>query len=413
MLDFFYYWLTKYGFSESLADALSVVGAVLLIIVLSALLKLLVKHVLLRGIKVYIKFSKNRWDDILVKRRVFDRLANLAPAIVIHMFASVFPEYMDWIQRLAFTYMVVIGLLILNPLLDSVDDIYRKYEVSKEKPIKGFLQVVKIILFIVGGIIVIAMLINRSPWLLLSGIGALTAVLLLVFQNSLLGLVAGIQLTTNDMVRLGDWIEMPKYDADGDVVDITLHTVKVQNWDRTITTIPSYVLISDSFKNWRGMQQSGGRRIKRSIHIDMNSIQFCSEEMLQRFEEIHYLTEYIRMKRDEISDYNHKHDIDPSELVNGRHMTNIGTFRAYISAYLKAHPGIHHQMILMVRQLAPTQHGLPIEIYAFTNDIEWINYESIQADIFDHIFSIVPQFGLKVYQSPSGQDFKDALHLPK
>mgnify|MGYP001425909292 FL=1 len=232
---------------------------------------------------------------------------------------------------------------------------------------------------------------------------------MVIFKDSLLGLVAGVQLTTNDMVRVGDWIEMPKYHADGDVIEISLHTVKVRNWDRTITTIPSYALISDSFKNWRGMHSSGGRRIKRAIHIDTSSIRFCTEEMIEKFRKIHLLTDYINRKEKEIEEYNEKNGIDRSVLVNGRRMTNIGCFRAYVENYLKHHPHIHKEMTLMVRQLAPGEHGLPLEIYAFTAGTQWTFYESVQADIFDHIFAVAPEFGLRVFQNPTGYDLQRLL----
>lgn len=409
MAELFKEWIQGLGAAEGMAAFLSVGASVITVLLAGIVAKILVRYGLLQALKVYAKFSGTRWEDILIRRKVVARLSNFAPAVIIHMFAGVFPAYEDLIRKSAFSYMVIAGLLVIDPLLDSVNEIYKRFEVSKEKPIKGFLQIIKLLMYITGAIVVIGILIDRSPWLLLSGIGALTAVLLLVFQNTILGFVAGIQLTSNDMVRLGDWIEMPKYNADGDVIDITLHTVKVQNWDRTITTIPTHALISDSFKNWRGMQESGGRRIKRSIYIDMNSITFCTEEMLQRFEQIHYLTEYIRVKRKEIEAYNKQHGADPAQAANGRRMTNIGTFRAYVSSYLKAHPKIHQGLISMVRQMPPGEHGLPIEIYCFTNDTAWANYESIQADIFDHIFSVLPQFGLRVFQSPSGQDFKEGL----
>lgn len=410
MVSYIYKLLLSYGFHEGWAIALANGAVVIFIFLLCTFAYLFVKNVLVRAIKAYVKASKNKWDDILIQKGLLERIAKLAPAIIIHALAGAFPAYQDLIERLAYAYIIFISILALDLLLDAIEGIYRTLEVSKEKPIKGFLQVIKIILYIVAGVLIICVLINRSPWLLLSGIGALSAVLLLIFQNSILGFVAGVQLTSNDMVRLGDWIEMPKYDADGEVIDITLHTVKVQNWDKTITTIPSYALISDSFKNWRGMQESGGRRIKRSIYIDMISIRFCTDDMLERFEKIHYLVDYINDKEKEIEEYNKENKMDSTQLVNGRRMTNIGTFRAYVQVYLNNHPKLNKGMPIMVRQLAPGQYGIPIEIYAFTNDIAWANYESIQGDIFDHILAIIPQFDLKIFQSPSGQDLKEGLH---
>jgi miniconductance mechanosensitive channel len=264
---------------------------------------------------------------------------------------------------------------------------------------------VKLIIYLVGVIFVISLLIGRTPIYLFSGLGAMTAVLMLIFKDAILGFVAGIQLTANKMVTPGDWIQMPKYGADGDVIEVALTTVKVRNWDKTITTIPTYALISDSFKNWRGMRESGGRRIKRAINIDMNTIRLCTPEMLERFRRIQYISDYIDRKQKEVKEYNREHGVDDTSSVNGRRLTNIGTFRAYVIAYLKNHPMVRQDMTFLVRQLAPTEHGLPIEVYVFCKDIVWANYEAIQADIFDHFLAVVPEFDLRVYQSPAGSDF--------
>jgi miniconductance mechanosensitive channel len=247
---------------------------------------------------------------------------------------------------------------------------------------------------------------DRSPWYVLSGLGVLSAVLLIIFRDPLLGLTASVVISTNDMVNVGDWVEIPKYDADGSVIDISLTTVRVQNWDMTVTSVPSYALISDSFKNWRGMQRSGGRRIKRSIYIDITSVEFCDEKMISEFRKIQYISNYIDRKIEEITKYNKENKVDTSSLVNGRHLTNLGTFRAYLSAYISSHPRLNKEMIMMVRQLPPGELGIPIEIYAFTNTISWIPYEDIQADIFDHVLAIVPEFGLRVLQVPSGSDIR-------
>ena len=276
-------------------------------------------------------------------------------------------------------------------------------------PIKTVVQVLKLILYSVAAIAVISLLIGQSPSLLLGGLGAMTAVLMLIFKDAILGLVAGIQLSANQMVAPGDWIEMPKYGADGDVLEVALTTVKVKNWDKTITTIPTYALITESFKNWRGMSESGGRRIKRAINIDMGSIRFCDEEMLERFSKVQYIAEYLERKRHEISNWNAERNVDASDPLNGRQLTNLGTFRAYVVAYLRNHPVIHQEMTFLVRHLAPTEHGLPIEIYVFSRDQVWSNYEGIQADIFDHILAIAPAFDLRVYQSPTGGDVRDLL----
>ena len=322
------------------------------------------------------------------------------------MLAPVFSAYKGWIQRITLTYMVFIMILVFNKLINAVERLYWKFEVSKTKPIKGYLQVVQIFASIMGAIIMISIVVDKSPKILLSGIGAATAVLLLVFQNSILGFVASVQLSSNDMVKIGDWISMPDYGADGDVLEISLHTVKVQNFDKTIVTVPTYALMNESFTNWRGMVDAGGRRIKRSIYIDMTSVQFCTEEMIGRFKEIEYIQGYLDSKKKEIENFNKTHHIDSSSVVNGRRLTNIGTFRAYVEQYLRHHPQINNHMTQIVRQLQPTENGLPIEIYAFTNDTAWVIYEGAQSDIFDHILAVIPQFDLRVYQAPSGYDFR-------
>lgn len=396
--------LILYGWSAVAADYVAAIAAIVVVVLLSMLAYLIAKLLLLRVLREFIARSRVKWDDKILRRGVLERLCLIVPAIVLHVMAPVFGAGEVWVRRIAFCIIVLGVVLALDRLLSAVDDIYRGFEVSKSRPIKGYLQIVKILAYIVGGVVIISALTDRSPLLLLSGIGAATAVLLLIFQNSILGFVASIQLTENDMVQIGDWIEMPKYNADGDVVDITLHTVKVQNWDKTITTIPTHALVSDSFKNWRGMREIGGRRIKRSIYIDMKSIKFCDGEMLARFRKIQYIKEYLERKTEEIEAYNKQHVVDDTSLVNGRHLTNIGTFRAYAEAYLKNHPKIHKGLIHMVRQLAPGEFGLPVEIYAFTATTAWVEYEGIQADIFDHLLAVVPEFDLRIYQSPSGHD---------
>ncbi|PAE36677.1 mechanosensitive ion channel family protein [Bacillus sp. 7884-1] len=401
--------LLEYEMNPILTDYLAAIIMILFIGVLCIASNFISKKIVLRVITHIITNNKFEWDNILLERKVFHRLSHIVPAIIIYYFSSTFPDYQHLIEKGAITYIIVVGLMVIYSFLNAFNDIYLTFEISKIKPIKGYIQVVQIIVFILGGIIIIANLMGESPFILLSGIGALSAVLLLVFKDSLLGLVAGIQLAANDMVRVGDWIEMPKYEADGDIIDISLNTVKVQNFDKTITTIPSYALISDSFKNWRGMQVSGGRRIKRSIFIDTNSITFCTQEMIEKFKTIQFLSNYITSKEQEIAEYNAKNEINRNNPVNGRALTNIGVFRAYINQYLQHHPGISQEMTLLVRQLAPTEIGLPLEIYAFTNDIRWDVYETIQSDIFDHLFAVAPEFGLQLFQNPSGNDFKNMM----
>ncbi|PKM52541.1 MAG: mechanosensitive ion channel protein MscS [Firmicutes bacterium HGW-Firmicutes-7] len=398
----------KYEIAEWAADYLAIAITFLIILLLSLIGRLITNKVILKALSHFMLNNKVKWDDVILERKVFHKLSRIVPALVIYSFAPVFSAYIEFIlQNLAMCYIVIISVSAIDALLNAINDIYRTFESSKNKPIKGYLQVVKIFIYIVAGIVIIATIIGKSPVLLFSGIGALSAVLLLIFKDSILGLVAGIQLSSNDMVRIGDWIEMPKYGADGDVIDISLNTVKVENFDKTITTIPSYALVSDSFKNWRGMTQSGGRRIKRSIYIDMNSITFCTEDSLKDFEQIHYLTKYIHDKSEEIKHFNLVNDIDTSKLINGRHLTNIGVLRVYIETYLKNHPKIHDGMVQIVRQLSPTENGLPLEIYVFVKEIGWETYEMIQSDIFDHILAIVPQFGLRIFQKPAGHDLRN------
>ncbi|MEK4003331.1 mechanosensitive ion channel family protein [Paenibacillus sp. FSL H3-0333] len=396
--------LAGYGMSEQMVVYLSNIIMVLCIALLSIVANLVAKKIVLKIIIYIIHNNRYTWDNIFLEKKVFHKLSHLAPAFIIYYAAPIFPLYQSFIVKFALAYMIIVTITVFNALLDAIDAIYRTYEVSKMRPIRGYIQVAKIILYIIGAIVVISNLMGQNPLILLSGLGALSAVLMLVFKDSILGLVAGIQLSSNDMVRVGDWIEMPKYNADGNVIDITLNTVKVMNFDKTITMIPSYALISDSFKNWRGMEASGGRRIKRSVCIDTSSICFCTKEMIEEFQKVHYLSDYVLTRLDEINAYNMEHHINMESKVNGRQLTNIGVFREYVQEYLRNHPKIHKDMTLIVRQLAPGDSGLPLEIYAFSNETTWGVYESVQSDIFDHIFAIIPLFGLRVFQNPTGQD---------
>jgi miniconductance mechanosensitive channel len=306
-------------------------------------------------------------------------------------------------------YLVFIWVAVFYALIDALQVIAAQRGITDRMPVKGFSQAIKLVATLVALILVLSTLLGKSPVYLLSGLGALTAVFMLVFKDAILGFVAGIQLSVNEMVRIGDWIEMPKAGADGDVIDVSLTTVKVQNWDKTITTIPSYDLIASSFKNWRGMQDSGGRRIKRAINLDLQSIRFADDDLIARWEKIDLLKDYLKQKREEITKANEGKGTDLSILGNGRRITNVGTFRAYCIAYLKAHPQIHQHMTFLVRQLEPTEHGLPLQIYVFTKDIRWAYYEAIQADVFDHLLAVIGAFDLTVYQQPSGHDVKQAL----
>ncbi len=396
--------LQDLGMSGTATLYMSNIIMIVLIAIGCVVANFIAKKIVLKLIIRVIQSNKVKWDNIFLEKKVFHKLSHLVPAIIIYYAASLFPTYQPLIVKASIIYMIIVSIMVMNALLNTFDEIYRTFEVSKIRPIRGYIQVAKIILFIIGGIVVFSNLLGQNPLIILSGLGALSAVLMLIFKDSILGLVAGVQLTSNDMVRVGDWIEMPKYNADGDVIDITLNTVKVMNFDKTITMIPSYALISDSFKNWRGMQSSGGRRIKRSIFIDTNSIAFCTSGMLEEFRKIHFLEEYINSKVEEINTYNTEHQINTESKVNGRNLTNIGVFRIYVQQYLKHHPKIHQNMTLIVRQLASGDTGLPLEIYAFSNDTNWGVYESVQADIFDHILAVAPTFGLRVFQNPTGYD---------
>ncbi|MEM5527948.1 mechanosensitive ion channel domain-containing protein [Gammaproteobacteria bacterium AS21] len=303
-------------------------------------------------------------------------------------------------------WIIVFSLLSLFTLLDIFQAISDRRTIQAHFPLRGLLQSVKLLASILTGILIVSLLMDKSPLILLSGLGALSAVLLLVFKDPILGLVAGIQLSANNMLTVGDWLEMPKYGADGDVVDIALTTVKVRNWDKTITTIPTYALISDSFKNWRGMSESGGRRIKRSIHVEMSSVCFLDKTQIEALKKAQLLSDYISSKVPVIDKENLDKNLDMTVLQNGRRLTNVGTFRQYLSSYLKKHPGIHQEMTLIVRQLEPSSNGLPIQVYAFTNTTSWNEYEDIQSDIFDHIIAVMPAFYLKIHESPTGNDIR-------
>lgn len=385
------------------------VFSVLALVLLAVIMNFFTAKVILRAVEHFVGKTATHWDDILVKRGFFKKLSHLAPAIVIFALAPVISNSdttLILIQKAAQIYMLVAALLTIDAFLSTVVDIYRGYSVYRKMPIRSVVQVIKIVVFLIIAVVILSIIIGRSPAFFIGGIGAMTAVLMLVFKDPILGFVAGIQLSANNMVQIGDWIEMPKYGADGDVIDISLTTVKVQNWDKTISTIPTFALVSDSVKNWRGMSESGGRRIKRSINIDMSSVKFCDERMLDKFKRFQHIKEYIEKKKEELSEYNKQNNIDDSELVNCRRLTNIGTFRAYLVAYLREHPKINTNLTFLVRQLQPGPTGIPIEVYVFSNDQVWANYEAIQADIFDHILAIIPEFELRVFQNPTGSDFQ-------
>jgi len=380
------------------------------LVVLAVIANYLAKRFILKLVEHFAARSSTDWDDVLVKRKFFRRLSHFAPALVIYLMSSVFFENETAVivtRRIAEIYMLFVTIFAIDAFLSSVVDIYHSYDTAREVPVRIIVQVAKILLYAIIAIIILSTVIGKSPAFFIGGLGAMAAVLMLIFKDPILGLAAGIQLSANNMVRVGDWIEMPKFGADGDVIDISLTTVKVQNWDKTIVTIPTFALVSDGVKNWRGMSESGGRRIKRSVYIDMTSVKFCTQEMIEKFSKIQYLSNYVLDKKKELSDFNEQRNIDNTILVNGRRMTNLGTFRAYLVSYLKDHPKINKNLTFLVRQLDPGSTGIPIEVYVFSSDQVWANYEAIQADIFDHILAVIPEFDLRVYQNPTGSDFQN------
>ncbi len=366
---------------------------------------------LLRAFTWLIRKSQISWDDAFVKTRALKWLAHLLPALVVFLLGRLllsesFPKLAGFVQGAAKLYLIVVGVLVVNAFLNGLGLITRKSKVGDDIPLDSLVQVSKLLLFLTAILVTLATLTGRDILKILAGMGAFAAVLMLVFKDAILGLAAGIQLAANRMIKIGDWIEMPKHGADGNVIAVGLTTVKVQNWDKTITTLPTYSLISESFKNWRGMDESRGRRIKRAIYVDMNTVKLCTPAMLERFARIEYIEQYMAGKATEIEAWNQTHQVDPEDVINSRRLTNIGTFRAYILAYLRNHPVINQEMTLLVRQLAPGEHGLPIEIYCFSADKRWVNYEDVQSDIFDHILAIAPEFELRIFQTPSGADVR-------
>lgn len=407
-------WLIQIGLSEHYAILIKSTIIILAILLLSFLVYFITNRILFKIIRKLIKRTKFTWDDILFQPKVFKRLSHLAPAIVIYIFAKIgladFPNAAQLIQSATYIYMIFTGMLVLDAFLTALHDAYLTLPISKERPIKGYIQSVKILIFAFGIIVILSVILGKSPGTLLASLGAVAAILLLVFKDTILGFVSSIQLSANQMVKPGDWITMPSRNADGTVMEITLNTVKVQNFDKTIVTIPTYALISESFQNWKGMEESEGRRIARSLFIDLKSIKFCDHEMLEKFKKIKLIKDYINEKQEEIDNHNQQLGIEDSDRVSRRNLTNVGIFRKYVEIYLENHPKIHGKgsgYILIVRHLQSTEKGLPIQIYCFSKEQAWAVYEKIQADIFDHIFAVVTEFELKVFQNPTGDDFKN------
>lgn len=429
LLDYF----REFAGLTHFAKPLSALSCIIIILVVAGIAHILTRKILVSIVMRLAKKTKTDWDDILVKNKVFRGLAHLVPAFIIFYTSDFsYPELLtplseldavtiseltkdyylgltNLLLKLSKIYFVFIIIFIANSVLNSAMEIYNKTEYSHHRPIKGYVQLMKILVAFMSAIMIISILLERDPTVLLAGLGAIAAILLLVFKDTILGFVASIQLSANNMVKIGDWIEMKSHGADGTVLDITLNTVKVQNWDKTISTIPTYALVSESFNNWKGMEESGGRRIKRSVSIDTGSIKFCNSEMLNQFEKFELIRDYVKKTEEEVREYNKNKKIPADDNISGRRQTNVGIFRKYLEVYLHQHPMVNQDMTFLVRQLHPTTTGLPIEIYVFSKDKEWANYESIQADIFDHIFAVIPEFELKVFQQPSGADISKAL----
>ncbi|MBL4911117.1 MAG: mechanosensitive ion channel family protein [Alteromonadaceae bacterium] len=403
-------WLTEQGISAAYLSITTTTISGLIIFILCALSYYFAKHQVLTVVHRLVIASRNSWDDLLIEHKVFTRIALLFPLIVLlflipHLLPtqSLFSYFLTVVAKVGITFQVARAI---SALLNTANSLYDKSSSKRYLPINATVQLIKLVVYIVATILAISFVLDKSPVYLLSGLGALTAVLLLIFQDTIKGLVASIQISANRMVAPGDWIEMPKYGADGDVVEIGLNTVKVKNFDHTVTTIPTYALVSESFKNWRGMAVSGGRRIKRSIIIDVNSVHFCDQQELNELNNVALLKGYLVEKQQQLQLSNQQNGIDENDRVNARNLTNIGTFRAYIEVYLQQHTKVHKQMTCMVRQLPASPTGLPLELYFFTNDTVWANYENIQADIFDHLFAMAKHFNLRIFQQPSGYDWQ-------
>lgn len=417
MMDQIELWLEKFlinsGISETSASYFRLGILLLASVLISLLLFWITKKIIQKYIYGLVRKSPITWDDFLADHQVLNNVAHLIPALFFRQMVTMI--FMDWpetipvVIKLTDAYLIFVAMTIVISFLKVLEFILSQSEAFREKPLSSYFQLIRIILYITTAILVLSVILGKSPIYFLSAFGAMTAILLLVFKDTILGLVASVQMSSNDMVRVGDWVEMPKFNADGTVLAINLNTVKIQNFDRTITTIPTYFFITDSFKNWRGMVESGGRRIKRSIFVNIQSIRFIDPEFREELKKIHLIKEYITKRQQEIEQYNSENQVDTSVLINGRRMTNIGVFRKYIESYLQNHPRIRQNMTILVRQLTIEDRGVPIELYCFTNTTAWGDYEEIQSDIFDHILSAATFFGLDLFQQPSGKDISEGI----
>lgn len=405
--------ITNLGISEAWAIYFRALLFLMVLGIICAIAYYITKSIIINNIYKVFKRTSIKWDDTLAETKALDNLAHIVPAIFVRIMAPLIFSDFEWLLplviKLTDSYLVIVGVSVVIAFLRVGEYTLSKVPAFKDKPLASYFQLIRIILYFVAFILVLSILLEKSPIYFLSAFGAMTAIMMLIFKDTILGLVASVQMSTNDMIRVGDWVEMPKFNADGDVVEINLHTVKVQNFDKTITTIPTYYFLSESFKNWRGMQQTGGRRIKRAIYVDVNSVKFVDAEMREKLKKYHLITDYVSDRQKEIETYNIENNIDTSFLINGRRMTNLGVYREYIVSYLKNHPRIRQDMSIMVRQLANEHKGIPLEVYCFTNTVIWREYEGIQSDIFDHLYSTASFFDIDIFQNPSGKDIMKAL----
>ena len=405
-------WLVNnLGVDESSSQVLKMIILIVVTIIVAIILWHIGQAVINKFFKTLVRRTSTDWDDVLMEKKAFRKLGHLIPAIFITgVLPLVFSDYPGWIpiiNTLTSAYIAWVVIRVIASVIDATNVHLSRSERYRDKPIASFTQLAKMLVWMVGIIYMLSILIDRNPLALFGAMGAISAVLLLIFKDTILGFIASIQLTINDMVRIGDWVSLPKYGADGDVIGIYLTTVKVSNWDKTISTVPTYSFVSDSFKNWRGMTESGGRRIKRALNIKISSIEFCDEEMLDRYAKIQLVQEYIAERRAEVAAFNREKKIDTEgSLINGRRMTNIGVFRIYILNYITLNPYINQDMTHIVRQLAPTESGIPLEIYCFSALQGWVDYERVQSDLFDHIMAAARHFDLEIFESPASSDLR-------
>lgn len=405
--------LNDAGISQEWIPLLRFVILISILTIVAFVAHYVTRRYVLKLLNVFFKKTPFQWDDILAEHKTFENLAHIVPAVIVKLAAPIlfadFPRLQPFMIKLADVYIIIAAVLVVVSFLRAVEFILSKSPTFASKPLASYFQLIRIVLYIAAFIIILSILIGRSPLYFLSAFGAMTAILLLIFKDTILGLVASVQISANDVVRVGDWVEMPKFNADGDVIAINLNTVKIRNWDKTITAVPTYYFITESFKNWRGMQEFGGRRIKRTVLLNVRTIKFVDPKMREQFKKYELIRDFVSSRQSEIEEYNRQKNVDTTQLINGRRMTNVGVFRRYVESYLQQHKGISQDMTILVRQLPVDDNGLPIEIYCFTNTVAWLEYESIQSDIFDHLLSAVSWFDLELFQQPAGSDITNAI----